>query len=84
MILTRYEFELKATCPVDGSEDTYAVTVEAHRIIPVERILEVARRATADHAYQETITEHLAEVLCATVTTVGDHSGVKTTSRASW
>lgn len=74
-----YEFELVAACPVDGKPDVYACTVRASRTIPVEDILRAAADLALKKLYQEDLTVSLQRTLAAEVTTVGWHSGVKTT-----
>jgi hypothetical protein len=54
------------------------VVVRAERTIPVEDILAVAERLTAEPIFQEELTVKLASRLGAEVTTVGVHSGVET------
>ena len=80
MIVT-HDFELTATCPVDGTLDRYDVRVAVTRTLPVEEILEAVKGAP-QKAYQEEITAHLAKVLGARVTTRGTHSGIVTTCSA--
>lgn len=74
-----HEFEVRALCPVDGSEDVYAAKFTTHTIVPVEEILSKAAMFAGLHLYQETLTRLLHDELGETVTTVGTHSGVVTT-----
>lgn len=83
-MITRHEFHLDGMCPVDESTDRYDVVVVTSRLIPVEMVLKVAREVAANEpAYQEEITREIANRLGGVkVTTVGVHSGVKTTCEA--
>lgn len=76
-----HELTIRARCPVDDTHDLYDVTIETSRLITVEDILAAVEGVTKDVAFQEEITRKLAVVLYCTVTTVGYHSGVKTTCR---
>lgn len=79
----RYETRAHSVCPVNPEvTDYYDVTVESDEHLMVEKINEAIADATFDPAMQETITERIAASLGATVTTVGYHSGVKTTCTA--
>jgi hypothetical protein len=77
-VLVRHELTHRCRCPVNDARDTYAVIVEANRIMKVEDIL-AAVAALPDRLFQEQITEILAASLACSVTTTGYHSGVKTT-----
>jgi ribonuclease I len=76
-----YDLSIHAQCPVDDAQDHYAVTVEAHRAVRVETILAVVADLPP-RLFQEDITQWLAAALGCRVTTVGYHSGVKTTCTA--
>lgn len=65
-------------CPVNDARDTYQVIVEANRMVKVEDIL-TAVTSIPDRTFQEDITQTLAAVLGCGITTIGYHSGVKTT-----
>jgi len=79
-MLCRYEFQLSAVCPVDQSADHYAVTVSTSHEIRVEKLLAFALTFRLVAATQEVITEQFAAAFPgATVSTVGYHSGVRTT-----
>ena len=80
-MIARHELTMRCHCPVNGARDTYQVTVEASRVVKVEDIL-AAVAAVPDWLFQEDITETLAASLGCGVTTVGYHSGVKTTCSA--
>lgn len=80
-MIVRHELKVARRCPVNDSRDVYSVTVEANGIVKVEDIL-AAVAALPEVAFQEAITIALAAVLRCTVTTVGYHSGVKTTCLA--
>lgn len=80
---TTHSLRAVCTCPVDGTQDHYDVTVETRRAeaIPVEDILGVVRELGQGEAiYQEEFTERLWNRLPdpVKVTTVGVHSGVTT------
>jgi hypothetical protein len=77
-----HELVLRVRCPVDGAHDIYQVTVEASRLVKVEDILAAMGDVAKDAAFQEEITQRLAVALACTVTTVGHHSGVRTTCTA--
>lgn len=78
-----HETRFASVCPVDGSEDIYDLAVECDRTIPVEEVLEALKVVREKGPmFQEDITEWLAARLRTTVTTVGFHSGVKTTVTA--
>lgn len=81
-MICRYETRLVAACPVDDKPDVYDVTFESADTIPVERILEAMQPYAERKAYQEDITAELARELKCHVTSVGYHSGVKTTVQA--
>jgi len=74
----RHELTIGGLCPVDGSADTYAITVEANRVVRVEDILRTAEELPRP-LYQEEVTQSLASRLRCRVTSVGTHSGVVTT-----
>lgn len=76
-----HELTIHGRCPVDDAIDTYEVTVEAARVVKIEDIL-AAVEALPQPAFQEDITQKLAAKLGCRVTTVGFHSGVKTTCRS--
>ncbi len=69
-------------CPADKEKDFYVVTVESRRTVMVEDILAAIKEWENEKAYQEDITAALSRALGCTVTTVGWHSGVKTTVTA--
>jgi heterodisulfide reductase subunit C len=66
-------------CPVDLKHDVYDCMVRVRRMLPVEEILAAVKDATQKPAYQDDITLALHRTLACEVTTVGEHSGVKTT-----
>lgn len=76
-----HELTYYGTCPANGAPDTYSVTVETRRMVAVEDII-AALSALPKPLYQEEITERLAAAINCTVTTIGHHSGVKTTCSA--
>lgn len=82
--LVEHRLTLRATCPIDGSEDVYNCVVLADRTIEVEHILAKAQMiAKREPIFQEALTLELAESLNAEVVTHGIHSGVYTTCRCS-
>lgn len=78
-MICRYETEIVAACPVDSKPDVYAATFESGDTIRCEDIIAAIGRYATEKAYQEAITANLARDLRCKVTTVGYHSGVKTT-----
>ncbi len=80
----RVEHRLRvvAQCPVDDSTDVYDATIVLDRQVDVETILKHVLAFNGQQVYQEGLTAHLADVLCAQVITVGTHSGVVTTVTA--
>lgn len=75
----RYETRIVAACPVDSKPDVYDATFESDDTIRCEDILNAIGKFATEKAYQESITSDLARELRCKVTTVGYHSGVKTT-----
>ena len=78
-MICKYETRIVAACPVDDKPDVYDAIFENDDAIQVERILELTAKYAVIKAYQELITSELARDLRCKVTTVGYHSGVKTT-----
>jgi hypothetical protein len=78
-VICRYETRIVAACPVDDRPDVYDVTFEAAGTIPCEEIVAAVARFADRKVYQEDITAGLARDLRCKVTTVGFHSGIKTT-----
>jgi hypothetical protein len=74
-----YETKIVAACPVDAKPDVYDATFESDDTIRCEDILAAVGKYATEKAYQEVITADLARSLRCKVTTVGYHSGVKTT-----
>ena len=80
--LVEHRLTLRATCPIDGSEDVYNCIVSTERTIDVEAILAAAETLTRRRPiYQEDLTRELALSLRAQIVTHGIHSGVYTTCR---
>jgi hypothetical protein len=75
----KHELIVLARCPVTGQVDEYECIVETTELIYVELILEVTGRYKNRAITQEELTQVLCTELEATVTTIGRHSGVKTT-----
>lgn len=78
-MLCRYELPIVAICPVDQSTDVYEAVFESDEPVMVERIREVVQEWRTKAAIQESITQALADAIGCKVTTVGNHSTVKTT-----
>jgi hypothetical protein len=76
-----HELTFARRCPVDDAQDLYELRVETTRVVKVEDVL-AAVEALPEQAFQEEITLKLAAQLGCRVTTVGFHSGVKTTCEA--
>jgi hypothetical protein len=76
---TEHVLTVHCQCPVDNVKDEYQTTILTDRLIKVEDILAIAAEFTEQTMFQEELTQLLAARLAATVTTVGLHSGVKTT-----
>jgi hypothetical protein len=83
-VRNRHEFRLAGVCPVDASTDHYDVVVETDRLLPVEKMLEVAADAVAEPRFQEQIARLISNRLGigVQVTLVGHHSNVRTVSTA--
>ena len=77
MIVT-HEIQVYGRCPVDGKSDFYDVTITTMKVIKVEDII-VAVEAIEWPAFQEEMTQQLADRLGCRVRSVGFHSGIKTT-----
>ena len=82
-MICRYEFKLRAICPVHGCNDVYNCVVESAETIFVEKLLEFANACVSKKETQEQITETMARQFpnCR-ITTIGYHSNVKTTVTA--
>lgn len=78
-MLCRYEVTIQAACPVDDAGDVYACVIESPAFVKVEDIIEAVEQYKKEKRYQEEITADLARHLRCRVTTVGFHSGIKTT-----
>jgi hypothetical protein len=76
-----HELMFSRRCPVDDAQDRYELLVEATWLVKVEDIL-AAVKALPEKAFQEELTTKLAAKLGCRVTTIGTHSGVKTTCSA--
>lgn len=77
-MLVKHHLTVTATCPVDLKPDHYEVVVECSCVVKVEDILAAAERLKGRRIFQEALTQELARLLGAKVTTTGYHSGVKT------
>jgi hypothetical protein len=82
-VLVTHEFTASCRCPVDQGPDHYEVRIETGREIAVETILAAAQALAETAQFQERFTQSLARQIGARVTTIGYHSGVKTTCSAS-
>lgn len=78
-MISRYEIIVRAICPVNLCVDCYDVTVESPHTIMVERLIDFALSCADKKETQEDITAALAKEFGCKVTSVGYHSGVKTT-----
>ncbi len=78
-MLCRYEMKLTAVCPIHKVLDHYDLTVESPHQIFVEEIIAFAKECEGKEQTQEQITATIAARFTATITTIGYHSGVKTT-----
>jgi hypothetical protein len=78
-MICRYSLTLRCACPVDELLDVYEAEFESSHTIKVEDILEAVRPFESGRMFQEDLTVSLARTLGCKVTTIGDHSGVKTT-----
>jgi hypothetical protein len=77
-----YELTVETRCPVDPSTmDRYVFTIETHRFIEVEKILDffIGQR---EAVFQEHLTAACAEKFGGIVKSVGVHSGVRTVCEA--
>lgn len=82
-MLVKHYLTVTAKCPINKETiDMYEVTIECSRLLPVECILAEIAIYRDKEIYQERMTEDLAKILIAKVTTVGFHSGVKTVCEA--
>lgn len=83
VVAVTHEFRMSALCPIDGTVDYYQVTLAVgDRLVHVEDVLDVARSYADQTLFQEWLTARLASDLGGDVTTVGFHSGVRTTVTA--
>ena len=75
-----YETQIVGQCPEDDSTDIYHASFEAEEMVRIEDIQAAIAELPGGAVYQEVLTQDLARSLpnCK-VTTVGYHSGVKTT-----
>jgi hypothetical protein len=78
-LISQYELKIKSGCPEDNGRDDYQLIIRSFRPVPVEIILDAVRKYESRLIFQENITAELARDLGAEVTTIGYHSGVKTT-----
>lgn len=75
----KHEFKIKANCPVDGEGDIYDAVFEPVGMVFVEDIRAILEEAKTSKVPQEELTLEIARRLGGTLTTVGWHSGIKTT-----
>lgn len=78
-MICRYETKIVAACPMDGGPDVYDAVFESDDTIRCEDIANEIGKFATEKAYQESITADLARRLRCKVTTIGYHSGIKTT-----
>jgi NADPH-dependent 7-cyano-7-deazaguanine reductase QueF len=81
-MITTHELTAKCNCPVDGGPDNYEVIIKTRTDIPVETILSATEALKDEQIFQEEFTRRLARSLGVTVTTIGYHSGIRTTCKA--
>jgi NADPH-dependent 7-cyano-7-deazaguanine reductase QueF len=72
-----YTLSIKSNCPVDLMPDAYDCSIVSDKAIPVEFILETVDKFSGSFEFQEKLAETLSRELCASVSLVGWHSGVK-------
>lgn len=75
---TTHKLSVRAKCPIDDKPDVYDCRIVTARIIPVEEVLQAAKKFEDEKIFQEELCQNLARVLCCEVTLYGVHSGVKT------
>lgn len=80
-MLVIHELEFDRKCPLNDALDHYEARFETRAFLQVEDILKAIEKLPAK-AFQEEITRELADELGCAVTTIGYHSGVKTTCTA--
>lgn len=80
---TIHELSAAFCCPVDAAVDVYQITVETSHMIKVEDIIAAVRSQQKKPVFQEDLTARLSGIISASVTTIGFHSGVKTTCSVS-
>lgn len=78
-MIVKHSLTITATCPVDGKPDHYDATIECARVVKVEDIIAAVYALKTRTIFQEELTQELSRQLGAKVTTIGYHSGVKTT-----
>lgn len=83
MMIVEHTFPVYCTCPVNGKEDDYTVTLRLrcdhlNDIIKVEDILRHAATFKGKTLFQEQVTAGFRRLFSCEVTTIGFHSGVKT------
>lgn len=78
-MICKYETRLVAACPVDDRPDVYEMLFESAETIQVEDIIAELSPYMGRKVFQEDITSELARKLKCKVTSVGWHSGIKTT-----
>lgn len=67
-----------ARCPVNDAVDVYEVVFRLARMVKVEHLLEAVDKYRDTKAYQEHITQQLADEFQCEVETRGWHSSVRT------
>lgn len=80
----RYEYQVRAQCPVVPTDtDLYQFTIESENLIEVEKIAAFfMENAGKKETFQEALTQQCAVTLGAQVTSIGWHSGIKVTCHA--
>jgi hypothetical protein len=71
-VKVKHTFKVTAKCPVDGSTDVYECTATFRQVIPCEQLVLFGALGNVA-AYQEEVTQILADKLGAKVRTIGHH-----------
>ncbi len=79
-----HTFYIIGKCPVNGSNDYYTVEVTLDRLMPVERMLGMAKHWLNEPVYQETFTRALAIDVVGKVRTTCLHGDVTTRCEAEY
>lgn len=77
-----HRLQIECRCPSDKGGDLYEAEITVERVLPVERILKLSKRAKKKTMYQEDLAVWLARRLNAKVKLTGSHYGVRTVVEA--